>query len=153
VSDERQWNPFEEFINQVLDMTGLPEPETANQEDSPPMPVSFSVSNPREDWYPGLKERIRGVWTDLHKEPIQRNYWAQYLTPLEQDSRPVLETLILEKVRKNFPANPNDHEMRSIIAYSMTISWLIMAAIIDHYAGNGDVDENGSEPEGGGVFF
>jgi hypothetical protein len=123
---------FRKFIEEVLDLAGL------DGDDGEPLRLEDMADWSR--YHPALADHttfrrdVRQAWNALHREKPGQTYWADRLTPLELETRGVLQELLLLSVRKRFPPIDSEDTLRSVIAYTMTLSWLIRDALEEKYA-------------------
>lgn len=66
--------------------------------------------------------------------------WGFKLTPLQLETRGLLEELILKVVLKRFPAKSSEDDLRTAVCYTITLSWLILRALAEQYGADRDND-------------
>lgn len=128
---------FRSFIEQDLDIDSLPDP----LDDL----ITTSLHNigtiPAPGYRATLKRDVWEIWTALQKANPGSQYWASQLTSFERDTRTILQELVFKTVRRTYPDALTDQQMRSVVAYSMTLGWLVMAALLERYAPDEEDDE------------
>lgn len=117
-------NAFKRFIEEDLNFD-MP------IEDAPPVSDTalYMALPPDERLYPNLSRDIGEILALLEHEDIGSNYYSQCLTSLELETRAELERLISRRLRPGLPTSLSDKQLRSIIAYSMTMGWLVLSAL------------------------
>lgn len=115
---------FRKFIEAYLNLNALPDPPRER------MHLGYL---PDESHYATLPRDVRQVMDKLMQANPGRQYWVEYLTTFEKEVRGILQDEILIRVRRAFPETPTDQEMRSIIAFSMTLGWLVMNDLTEMY--------------------
>ena len=123
---------FRKFIEEALDLTGC------GEDDSewllPEDIADLTHYHPALADHATFRRDVRQVWNALHREQPGQTYWGFRLTPLELETRGVLEAMILAAVQKRFPPVNSPEALQSVIAYTMTLSWLIRDALEEKYA-------------------
>jgi hypothetical protein len=135
---EQNLSAFRRFIEEDLDLDGL---------DDDPLDdlISTSLQNigyiPAPGYRMTLKRNVWEIWSALQKGNPGTQYWASQLTSFERDTRSILQELVFKTVRRTYPDALTDQQMRSIVAYSMTLGWLVMAALLERYGDEEEDDE------------
>lgn len=127
---------FRKFIDASLDLAGLPLERRQTPPDGAP---DLTRYNPALADYEAFVWDIQQVWKKLHREKPGQTTWGSRLTPLELETRGVLQEMILSRLQKRFASVPSETDLRSMIAYTMTLSWLILNALEEKYAPPDDV--------------
>jgi hypothetical protein len=126
--DEGDLSAFRKFIDDSLNIAGIG--------DSPiPKGMSdFTRYNPALGDHKALQRDIRQAWNALHREQPGKTYWGYRLTPLELETQGILQEMILTQLQKRFTGAPTEDDLRSMIAYTMSLSWLILGVLEEKYA-------------------
>ena len=132
---------FRKFIEEDLDIDGLADPLDEL--------ISTSLHNigyiPAPGYRGTLKRNVWEIWSVLQKGNPGTQYWASQLTSFERDTRTILQELVFKTVRRTYPEALTDQQMRSIVAYSMTLGWLVMAALLQRYGDDEDDEEDAAD--------
>jgi hypothetical protein len=129
VPDGDKQDAFRKFIDESLDLAGLERSRTP-----PEGAPDLTGYNPALADHEALTRDIRQAWNRLHREKPGQSYWAFRLSPLELETRGVLEEMILARLQKRFTSVPTEGDLRLMIAYTMTLSWLILSVLEEKYA-------------------
>lgn len=137
MAEHDKLSSFRHFIEEDLDLEGLPDP----LDDL----IATSLQNigylPAPGYRATLKRNIWEIWSALQKSNPGSQYWASQLTSFERDTRGILQELVFKTVRRTYPEALTDQQMRSVVAYSMTLGWLVMAALLERYSADEEDDE------------
>lgn len=140
---------FRLFIEEDLDLEGLDDP----LDDL----IATSLQNigyiPAPGYRLTLKQNVWEIWSALQKGNPGSQYWASQLTSFERDTRTILQELVFKTVRRTYPDALTDQQMRSIVAYSMTLGWLVMAALLQRYDDDEEDDEADFPPDARDIPF
>lgn len=90
-------NAFRRFIEDELDLDGLPAPD-AELSQGQESRRDYSLI-PSEAQRAQLEQDIREIWDALQQEKPGKFYWRQHLSPLERDTREILQEIILATLR------------------------------------------------------
>lgn len=144
MEENNRRDSFEDFINELLSRGDVPTPDdffdpSGNHEDTDDTPI-----------FPTLPQDIQQIWDELMEEGPEPDFWYRLLTPLEQDTRKILENLIFEGMKGYFGPNPTQEQMKAVIRYTISLSWLVLAWLLNmHVIGDDDL-EYPADPD---IFF
>ena len=140
MAEDGDLSAFRKFIEESLDVAGLGDSAHRVPPDSMSdlMRYNLALADHR-----AFQRDIRQAWNALHREKPSQTYWGFRLTPLQLETRVIVQEMILARLQKRFSSTPTEDELRSMIAYTMSLSWLILGALQDKYAPPGhDSDIN-----------
>ena len=122
---------FLTFIEDTLDLDGLP----GDQRQAPPEGApDLTHYNPALADHEAFVRDIQQAWKALHREKPGQAYWGFRLTPLELETRGVLQELILGAVLKRYPDTSSPEGVRSLVNFTMTVSWLLLEKLKEKYS-------------------